>query len=274
MRVTIDPPIRMDSLITPMHELVDKNTEMQTELPKLHQQKYSNHFIQLSIQSHDDEQRDAIPKDTFACNRKAYKHLYEEESSDSESTAGDNSSVSSFSSSCSRCNQRERPRRVRFAMETDRYSLRSGIAAEYSSSPGPITPEEHVQLWYKLEDYRHFRKYSRKLASVAAASRYRQELEEVLEVCEKATTQDVTHCSRIANTGVRGLEISVSENLTIKRRAAIRGVLEAQRLYRENHAGEDLETNLYTTSRTLSRSARLMARILGNGDYAVARSLK
>ena len=267
-RVTVDEPLTMDPLMASLHELVDKNNEMQTELMQFHRQKSD------FVPSCSDDDSDGIPKDSFALNRKTYKHLYEEEASDNESTAAESSSDASFSSLGSFPPLQQEPqrlRRVRFAMETDHLSFRPRMVVRYSSSPEPISPEEHEMIWYNQEDYRYFRKYSRKLASVAAASRYSKELEEVLNVCEKATNQDVTHCSRIANTAVRGLEIAVSNNLTAKRKAAIHGVLETQSMYRGK---QDVESIIYSTSRSFSRSARLMARILGNGDYAVARSLK
>eukprot|EP00527_Entomoneis_sp_CCMP2396_P004578 CAMPEP_0198150052 /NCGR_PEP_ID=MMETSP1443-20131203/49166_1 /TAXON_ID=186043 /ORGANISM="Entomoneis sp., Strain CCMP2396" /LENGTH=251 /DNA_ID=CAMNT_0043815245 /DNA_START=61 /DNA_END=816 /DNA_ORIENTATION=- len=240
----------MEPLVCSLHSLVDKNNEMQDELMQFHRDKSG-----LIPEIHDD----AIPKDSVALNRYKNYHFTNSCDDDSYSCDGDSTAAesSSWTSSCSSsCMEVDRPRRVRF-----------NVFVEHSHAPEQLDEEDCASLWYNSEDFRYFKKYSKKLASIAKASSYRTELSSILDVCAGATNQDVTHCSRIANTAVRGLEVVVASDVMSRDRAnAIRGVLRA-------HSEGASADHLSETSKALTRSARLFARILGNGDAAIAKAI-
>jgi hypothetical protein len=177
---------------------------------------------------------------------------------DTESTSGDS------------CFTRPCKKRVRFFVnEKDQpiTASREGDVAE------ELTLQDRERLWYSSADFKYFRQYSKKLATIAAQSNYGLEFAKVYKICGSTTVQDLTHCSRIANSAARGLEVATLEVLMKDRKAAIRGVLNAQAKIPVDMPDDKREKIICATAKILSRQARLLARVLGNGDAAIARAL-
>jgi hypothetical protein len=130
-------------------------------------------------------------------------------------------------------------------------------------------------LWYSRVDFKYFRQYSKKLATIAAQSNYGLEFAKVYEMCGSTADvqQDLTHCSRIANSAARGLEMTTLAVLMKDRKSAIRGVLKAQARIPIDMPVDKREKILCAAAKIYSRQARMLARVLGNGDAAVARAL-
>lgn len=136
-----------------------------------------------------------------------------------------------------------------------------------------ISDEEIEALWWGEKDYQYFRKYCHKVAEAAQKSRYFPEFHKLYEACAANETSKLSAMSRICNTGVRGLEVVIYPALTTDRRSSIIGVLKAQEkvLREENLSVNKRNDVIAATSRFLSRQARLLARVYGNGDARVAK---
>ena len=164
----------------------------------------------------------------------------------------------------------------RVAFQRDRYGRT--VVHEYPSYLDELTIEDRDAIWYKKHEYRYWKKYGKKLASVASDSKYGKDLEKVCKACSKAGATDVgtnatdvvDRYSKIANSTARGLEVMVAPHLLRGRKGTIRSVLKAQdRLPSEMPYPERAEL-LRATSCILSRSTKILARILGTGDANVA----
>ena len=256
MMMTSSTDFDAEPLVCSLHSLVEKNDEMQEELLNFHREKSG--FIP---EDNDVTMEEAIPRDSVGLNR--YKNYYngnDDDDDESESsTAAESSSWASVSwnSGGSLVDmETQKIRQVRFS-----------LFVEYSPEPEPLSEETCTDLWYTNEDFRYFKKYSKKVATVAVGSSYGPELQSVLETCSSATNQDVTRCSRIANSAARGLEVMIaSKEMSHARADVICGVLKAHK------EGADAQ-DVCEISKALTRSARLFARILGNGDAAVAKAM-
>lgn len=93
-------------------------------------------------------------------------------------------------------------RRVRFFVDEDDQPI-----TESRGVVGELTLKDRERMWYSSDDFKYFRRYSKKLATIAAKSNYGLEFAKVYETCGSTDVQDITHCSRIANTAARGLEV-------------------------------------------------------------------
>jgi hypothetical protein len=144
---------------------------------------------------------------------------------------------------------------------------------ESRGAVGELTLKDRERLWYSNADFKYFRRYSKKLATIAAQSNYGKEFAKVYKTCGSTEVHDLTHCSRIANSAARGLEVATLEVLLKDRKAAIRGVLNAQAKIPVDMPIDKRQKIICATAKILSRQARLLARVLGNGDAAIARAL-
>ena len=150
--------------------------------------------------------------------------------------------------------------------------INNGLVTEYPASTALIE-DECEAMWYRSSDFKYFRKYGKKLATLAAASKYGTDLLKTCNACGDTTKNDASLAkySKIANSAARGLEILVAPQLNKDRRGAIRSVLKAQEKLNDGGATTaEREEMLSATSQILSRQTRIMARLLGSGDAHVA----
>jgi len=187
--------------------------------------------------------------------------------------ADSDATVCSLSDSCAsigNTNTNTSSRRVAF--KRDKYGRT--IVTEHPSSLEELTPEDCEATWYKKSEYKYWKKYGKKLASVASDSKYGKDFEKTCKACSKAedhTTDLVDRYSKIANSAARGLEILVAPHLVKSRKGTIKSVLKTQeKLPADMSYGERAEL-LRATSCILSQPTKAMARILGKGDANVAR---
>mmetsp|Transcript_26891 Transcript_26891/g.74113 ORF Transcript_26891/g.74113 Transcript_26891/m.74113 type:complete len:306 (-) Transcript_26891:193-1110(-) len=277
----------MEPLInSSLHSLIEKNNELRAELQKCGHVKTDN------AKRSADELDNAIPKDSFGLHRyQKYIHHHhhhhnpvedEDDDDDCCSSCSDDeddttSNTSWAEDSASSVSSSWEPRRVRFSLSEEPDNLdccynpsRKTHCRRYNSEmEEPLSEDDCAALWYNSQDFHYFRKYSKKLASLAAASQYGPQLDAVLEVCHNANgNQDVTHCSRIANSAARGLELVIataSDDIQEHRRRVILSTVQQQAACSPDELAQ--------RSKALTRSSRLFARILGNGDAAVARAM-
>lgn len=135
-----------------------------------------------------------------------------------------------------------------------------------------LTAEECAAAWYRASELKYFRKYGKKLATIAAASKYGKDFLKTCKACERGE-KDLDKYSKIANSGARGLEVLVVPQLVKDRKATIRSVLKAQSKFTEKMALDQKADILCATSRILSRETTLLARLLAKGDANVAKAV-
>lgn len=146
------------------------------------------------------------------------------------------------------------------------------IVTQQVASVEEITPEDCEILWYKSSEFKYFRKYCKKLATIAAASKYGKDFAKTYKACAKTESVDMEKYSKIANSAARGMEAMVSTQMVKDRKDAIRSVLKAQSKLPADMTDHERAIILSATSRVLSRHARILARILGTGDANVAKA--
>lgn len=136
-----------------------------------------------------------------------------------------------------------------------------------------LTAEECAAAWYRSSELKYFRKYGKKLATIAAASKYGKDFLKTCRACEKGE-KDLDKYSKIANSGARGLEVLVAPQLVKDRKGAIRSVLKAQsKSVAEGMSADQRVEVLSATSRILSRQTKVLAGLLARGDANIAMDL-
>jgi hypothetical protein len=136
-----------------------------------------------------------------------------------------------------------------------------------------LTPEDRQILWYRGSEFKYFRKYCKKLATIAAASKYGKDFHKTYRACTRTDIKDLDKYSKIANSAARGLEVLVAPVLMKDRKTAVRTILNAQAKFPEDMPMADQQTILCATSRVLSRHSRLLAKLLATGDANVAMAI-
>jgi hypothetical protein len=136
-----------------------------------------------------------------------------------------------------------------------------------------LTPEDRQILWYRGSEFKYFRKYCKKLATIAAASKYGKDFHKTYRACTRTDVKDLDKYSKIANSAARGLEVLVAPVLMKDRKTAVRTILNAQAKFPEDMPMADQQTILCATSRVLSRHSRLLAKLLATGDANVAMAI-
>jgi hypothetical protein len=161
-----------------------------------------------------------------------------------------------------------RKRRVRFTESDADGSPVTFIAPP----PEPRNEDEKGASFWKHAEFKLFRQYSKKLVITVYKSNGTKNLQAVYDMCLQKEAWDPTllrssHCSYVSHSPIRGLEVVAHQTILRDRRAAIRGILETQS---KLAASPNRALVLGTTSQTLSRSHRRLARILGHSDHVCA----
>ena len=159
----------------------------------------------------------------------------------------------------------------RVVFKRDKYGRT--VITEHPAGLEELTPEDCEATWYKKSEYRYWKKYGKKLASVASDSKYGKDFEKTCKACSKTdihTKELLERYSKIANSAARGLEVLVAPHLVKNRKGAVKSVLKAQSKLPTDMSYEERAELLRATSCILSQQTKMMARILGNGDANVA----
>ena len=136
-----------------------------------------------------------------------------------------------------------------------------------------LTPEEKEITWYRSSDFKYFKKYGKKLATIAAASKYGADFQKTLKACSKSNFKDLEKYSKIANSAARGLELLCAPELVKDRKGVVKSVLKAQSKMRDEMSFDERAEILCATSRILSRQTRILSRLLATGDANVAQTI-
>lgn len=149
------------------------------------------------------------------------------------------------------------------------------VVTEHTASIEELTPEDREATWYKKSEYKYWKKYGKKLAAVAADSKYGKDFEKTLKACWKTNAQKkdfLDRYSKIANSTARGLEVLLAPNMVKDRKGTIKSVLKAQSKLPTDMPYEERAELLRATSCILSQQTKILARVLGTGDASVARA--
>lgn len=136
-----------------------------------------------------------------------------------------------------------------------------------------LTAEEREKCWYRNSEFKYFRKYGKKLATIAAASKYGKDFEKTVSACARGE-KELDKYSKIANSSARGLEVLVLPQLQKDRKGTIRSVLLAQSKFTDDMAADRRAEILCATSFILSRQSKLMARVLAKGDANIVTTMQ
>lgn len=136
-----------------------------------------------------------------------------------------------------------------------------------------LTEEEIELMWWKAEEAAHFRKRAKHVSKVYQSAGttcpYTVNFKRAIELCS-TTAGSMENIPLVSNTPARGLEPYVFPELTSKRRKVVRTIVNAQRKLPDGLHPEQKAKLLNAASKSLTRSARRMSRILAIGDASVA----
>lgn len=181
-----------------------------------------------------------------------------------------------------------RPRRVRFSVEessNDPSDVSVEIVGPLLIPSSEMTLPEKREIWYQPKEFVTLLENAKILASESRrrdaaeqginTNSYASTLSSVYKSCckDKGPNSKQRHrlsqWHNVAHTR-RGLERICSREVGVDRakqkKAAIQGVLVAQERLKKNASQEDKEKLLSAVSKTLTRSARLFAAVMGEAD--------
>ena len=160
------------------------------------------------------------------------------------------------------------PTRVQFAVDAS-----NELLCTVNGDRVELTEEEVELMWWQAEEAAHFRKRakhaSRVYQSAETTCPYSVSFKQAIELCSSSAGR-IENIPLVSNTPARGLEPYVFPELTHRRRKVIRTIVNAQRKLPDGLHPEQKAKLLNAASKSLSRSARRMSRVLALGDASVA----
>jgi hypothetical protein len=161
------------------------------------------------------------------------------------------------------------PTRVQFAVDTS-----NELLCTVNGDRVELTEEEVELMWWQAEEAALFRKRakhaSRVYQSAGTTCPYTISFKRAIDLCSSSAGSRIENVPLVSNTPARGLEPYVFPELTHKRRKVIRTIVNAQRKLPDGLHPEQKAQLLNAASKSLTRSARRMSRVLAIGDANVA----